>query len=348
MKNVITISGDPGSGKSTVRNALKEEFEKQGKTVVICSVGDIFRHLAEEKGMSIEEFNRYLQERDCDIDKNIENTIKKFGDKIRNENDSDKIYIIDSRLAWMVIPDSFKVRLTTTDRIAGTRAFEDKTRGEEDRYNSLEEAIEATSKRKQSERERYKELYGVDLSDEENYDLNINTSFVQPSEIVDVIAQNMDRKNSNLFVCKTWASPKILLPTQSIKVTAYGIDEVTKSIEQNGYKPINDVTVEKRNGMFLLSDGHHRAFGAAKAGVNLIPYYVEETDGKEYVSSMEEQIKTLKSILGRMYPNILYDYEEVWRDKKTNELLHTYDMVYPGIYGFKTPNQPGKKGNEGR
>lgn len=61
MKNVITISGDPGSGKSTVRNALKEEFEKQGKMVVICSVGDIFRHLAEEKGMSIEEFNRYLQ-----------------------------------------------------------------------------------------------------------------------------------------------------------------------------------------------------------------------------------------------------------------------------------------------
>ena len=29
MKNVITISGDPGSGKSTVRNALKEEFEKE-------------------------------------------------------------------------------------------------------------------------------------------------------------------------------------------------------------------------------------------------------------------------------------------------------------------------------
>lgn len=354
MKNVITISGDPGSGKSTVRNALKEEFEKQGKTVVICSVGDIFRHLAEEKGMSIEEFNRYLQERDCDIDKNIENTIKKFGDKIRNENDSDKIYIIDSRLAWMVIPDSFKVRLTTTDRIAGTRAFEDKTRGEEDRYNSLEEAIEATSKRKQSERERYKELYGVDLSDEENYDLNINTSFVQPSEIVDVITQNMDRKNSNLFVCKTWASQKILLPTQSmkgiknLKSVDHGIDAVTKSVEQNGYNPTNAVIVVKRDGMFLLSDGHNSAFGAAKAGVNLIPYYVEETDGKEYVSSMEEQIKTLKSILGRMYPNILYDYEEVWRDKKTNELLHTYDMVYPGIYGFKTQNQPGKKGNGGR
>ena len=28
MKNVITISGDPGSGKSTVRNALKEELQK--------------------------------------------------------------------------------------------------------------------------------------------------------------------------------------------------------------------------------------------------------------------------------------------------------------------------------
>lgn len=45
MKNVITISGDPGSGKSTVRNALKQKFEEQGKTVIVYSVGDIFRHL---------------------------------------------------------------------------------------------------------------------------------------------------------------------------------------------------------------------------------------------------------------------------------------------------------------
>ena len=135
---------------------------------------------------------------------------------------------------------------------------------------------------------------------------------------------------------------------KNLKSVDHGIDAVTKSVEQNGYNPTNAVIVVKRDGMFLLSDGHNSAFGAAKAGVNLIPYYVEETDGKEYVSSMEEQIKTLKSILGRMYPNILYDYEEVWRDKKTNELLHTYDMVYPGIYGFKTQNQPGKKSNEGR
>lgn len=354
MKNVITISGDPGSGKSTVRNALKQKFEEQGKTVIVYSVGDIFRHLAEEKGMSIQEFNEFLQKNNCDIDKNIENTVKKFGDRIRNENDLNKIYIVDSRLAWMVIPDAFKVRLTTTDIIAGTRAFEDKTRGEEDRYDSLEEAIKATSKRKQSERERYKKLYGIDLCDETNYDLNINTSFVKPSEIVNVIIESMNKKNSNLYVCKNWASPKIFLPTQGQKDTFYGLEKITKSIEQNGYiqgnKIAENIAIIRKEGLFLISDGHRRVLGAARAGVNLIPYYLEKTDGKEENYKLETQIKILKSLLVFKpgYPSTLYDFEEAWRDKKTNRLLHTYDKVYPGIYEIKTKEQTNKKNEESR
>lgn len=53
MNNIITLSGNPGSGKSTLRNALKKMYEGKGKNVIIYSVGDIFRQLAEEKSMTV-------------------------------------------------------------------------------------------------------------------------------------------------------------------------------------------------------------------------------------------------------------------------------------------------------
>ena len=39
MKNVITISGDPGSGKSTVRNAnrILKNLEKGGYAKITCT-----------------------------------------------------------------------------------------------------------------------------------------------------------------------------------------------------------------------------------------------------------------------------------------------------------------------
>lgn len=79
MNNIITISGDPGSGKSTVRNALKKYYEGQGKKVILYSVGDIFRDLAEKHGMTVTEFNQFLEKNNCNVDENIESTVKKYG-----------------------------------------------------------------------------------------------------------------------------------------------------------------------------------------------------------------------------------------------------------------------------
>ena len=40
---IITISGEPASGKSTVVKEIKSKYEKQGFNVYIISVGDVFR-----------------------------------------------------------------------------------------------------------------------------------------------------------------------------------------------------------------------------------------------------------------------------------------------------------------
>ena len=50
IKNkIITISGEPASGKSTVVREIKNKYEKIGYTVHIISVGNVFRELVKKE-----------------------------------------------------------------------------------------------------------------------------------------------------------------------------------------------------------------------------------------------------------------------------------------------------------
>ena len=73
----ITITGNLGSGKSSIGKILKE------KGYEIVSTGNIFRQLAMDKGLSVEEFNRQVNEAtrngDRSVDKMIDDTTAKIG-----------------------------------------------------------------------------------------------------------------------------------------------------------------------------------------------------------------------------------------------------------------------------
>lgn len=333
MNNIITLSGDPGSGKSTVREALKAKFEKQGKNVKIYCVGDIFRHLAEERGMTVTEFNKMLEKKNTDVDQQLDLAVAKFGEKIAKENDANKIYIIDSRMAWKNIPTAYKVKLTVTDRIAGERIFSDKTRGKEDKYSSVDEAIKATKARKKSEKERYFKLYGADITNNKNFSININTAFVSPEEIANVIAENMVKNRDNQGLI--WASPKLFLPTQPMGDTVHTFSNLRNKIKQEGFQKKEAPIAMKKGDMYWVLDGHHRNFAAASLGINLIPYTIREDENEKEEYTVGEQIELLKNILGKNYRSVLYSYEEVWRDKKKEILTYRYEDAYPGIYGLQ-------------
>ena len=124
------------------------------------------------------------------VDTLIDEGMKQKGEAINREPHPNEIWIIDSRLAFNNIPDAFSVRLTTNADIAGKRLFNDKTRGKEDsQYSSIKEATAEREERRIGERNRYLNRYGVDLKDENNYDLIIDTSFASPSDIADVILE---------------------------------------------------------------------------------------------------------------------------------------------------------------
>lgn len=100
----ITITGNLGSGKSSIGKILKE------KGYEIVSTGNIFRQLAMDKGLSVEEFNRQVNEATRNGDRSVDKMIDDTTAKIGRERDN---IMFDSRLAWHFVPDSFKVFVIT-------------------------------------------------------------------------------------------------------------------------------------------------------------------------------------------------------------------------------------------
>ena len=117
------------------------------------------------------------------VDTLIDGDTKRMGVEINKTKRPDEIWIFDSRMAFANIPDAFSVRLTVSPKEAARRLFNDSSRGEEDRYTSIEEAEKAREERRIGEIKRYLERYGVNLEDESNYDLIIDTSNLRVEDI---------------------------------------------------------------------------------------------------------------------------------------------------------------------
>ena len=172
MIKIITITGDLGSGKSTVSKILIEKLNYE-----YVYTGKIQREIANRHQMTTLELNQYA-ETHPEIDEEIDATFKAL-------NDSTDL-IVDSRLAWFFIPKSYKVYLTCEIAVAANRISNDRQRKNE-QYVSKEEAIRDIMARKASENKRYMDLYGADCSDLSNFDLTIDTSFIAPEKVADMI-----------------------------------------------------------------------------------------------------------------------------------------------------------------
>jgi len=179
----ITLSGQLGSGKSTVCGIMQNKYGYQ-----IFTTGSILRRLAEERGMTALEFNDYI----LNSENNVDDIIDSESKRIARKKSGEKI-IFDSRLAWHFVPESFKVFLKVNSTVAAQRVYGGKERRSES-YNSVEEAEESLIKRSEIERERFMKLYNVDYWDENNYDLVVDTTSIAPDEVVRRIIEAAKKK----------------------------------------------------------------------------------------------------------------------------------------------------------
>lgn len=173
-KHIITITGDHASGQGTLSNRLQEKLGYE-----IYRNGQYVRNLAKEKGMTITEFQVYLNEHP-DLDRQIEKSAADYASTRDN-------LIIDAKLGWYAIPNSFKVYLKVAIDVAVKRAFEDAARKNTEPFASIEEAKEKILYRHREETNRWIEEYGVNRDDMSNYDLVLDTTLLTPDEVCNTV-----------------------------------------------------------------------------------------------------------------------------------------------------------------
>lgn len=171
----ITISGPPGSGKTTVCNILSERLDYPATVF-----GMMFRKLAAEREITLSELGD-LAENDPSIDEMIDDRIL----QIASENED---MILESRLsAYMLhrngIP-AFKVYLDASPKVRMQRI------GLRD-GESIEDAERNTLERQASEAKRYLKYYDIDITDKSVYDLIVNTDALTPDDVVDTIIREL-------------------------------------------------------------------------------------------------------------------------------------------------------------
>ena len=172
----ITISGTPGSGKSTVGRLLSEKI---GLKYVYS--GDIFRKIAKKYNMSLEEFGSY-----CEMHKEVDKELDDYQLEIlRNGN-----VIVEGRIAgWIAYRNNIPALKVILDADIETRARRIVNRESGDVERRKQEMLN----RGKSEALRYKNYYNIDLKDTSIYDLVIDSADKTPDEIVDLITQKIKR-----------------------------------------------------------------------------------------------------------------------------------------------------------
>ncbi|WP_440952508.1 (d)CMP kinase [Methanococcoides sp. FTZ1] len=169
---LLTISGLPGSGTTTVGKLLAEHY-----SIKMISAGDVFRGLAKERGMTLAEFGS-LAESDPSIDIEID----KRQSEIANTSDG---LILEGRLAGHMAGNALKVWIKAPMEVRVKRIVEREG-------SSFDVRMAETVEREASEALRYKEIHSIDINDLSVYDIVIDSTRWDQFAITDILKQAID------------------------------------------------------------------------------------------------------------------------------------------------------------
>lgn len=197
----ISITGDLGSGKSTV---AKEICRLLGFQYI--STGQIQRKLAQDMGMNTLEFNKYTDQ-NLHIDDYIDNKIKEL-------NEVSEPHVMDSRLAWHFVNSSFKIYLMALDEVAAMRVLHDQTRIGEPDAADVHSKIKELRERRESENQRFEKNYGVKPHLFQDFDAIVDTSSATIDQVTQLLVYLYKGHQMQKSQPKIWLSPQRILPTR--------------------------------------------------------------------------------------------------------------------------------------
>ena len=170
----ITISGTPGSGKSTVAQLVGKQL---GLHYVYS--GEFFRKMARDHHMSLEDFGKY-----CETHREIDEQLDAHQLKILQKGN----VVLEGRIAgWIAHRNEIPAVKVLLHADIKTRSERIVNREQGDVATRRMEIVE----RERSEATRYKTYYNIDLGDTSIYDLVIDSSDKTPEEIVAIILETV-------------------------------------------------------------------------------------------------------------------------------------------------------------
>lgn len=171
---LVTISGEPGSGKTTVATMLADRLG-----VPHVYAGDLYRREAKRRGLSLEEFNR-LCESDHSVDRQLDQDMSARARAGR--------CILEGRLAGHLAAqdglDALKVWVTASDEVRARRVAQRE-------HGDWRQVEKENRERHASDARRYREIYGFDLADTEVYDLVLHSDDLTPEQLVDELVERV-------------------------------------------------------------------------------------------------------------------------------------------------------------
>jgi len=167
---LITISGVPGSGKTTVARQLAARL---GLPHVYA--GDLYRQEAKRRGLSLDAFNTL-----CEQDHSVDRALDAAMAARARQGD----VVLEGRLAGYLAADNhleaLKVWLDASDETRARRVAQ--REGSDWRL-----VLEENRARHGSDSSRYQVIYGYDLADHGVYDLVLATDERTPEELVETL-----------------------------------------------------------------------------------------------------------------------------------------------------------------
>jgi predicted cytidylate kinase len=190
---IITLSGAPGSGKSTVAEILAKHFGLKR-----YYMGQIRRDKAKEHGLTLEEFNR-LGETEGWTDKIVDDFQKKLGETEDN-------FLIEGRTSFFLIPNSIKIYLEVDLKVGAQRIFKQiqnssqaQSQRNEGQPTSVEAMYESLKNRNESDVRRYQKYYGVNILRSSHYDIFLDTTNMNPSEVIETLIKKIEETNRERY-----------------------------------------------------------------------------------------------------------------------------------------------------
>lgn len=162
------------------------------------------RQILSREGLSLAEYNKRAND-DHALDEVVDEKLRQLRTK--------KDIVVDSRLGFYWIPESFKVYLDLDMEVATVRIFTDAAKnkgrsGTGEAQGSLASVTNEVRARMEDERRRFRAMYHVDPYDLAHFDLIVDTSRHNPQTVALTIYDSYRR----WLIAEVWKQERSAIP----------------------------------------------------------------------------------------------------------------------------------------